>query len=346
MSINNKMKVLAKLKPEPGLWLSEEARPVPKRDEVLVKIQKTAICGTDMHIYKWDEWAQNTIPVPMRTGHEFVGEIVEIGEDVKAFEVGDKISGEGHLTCGICRNCRAGRRHLCRNTLGFGVNCPGAFAEYFALPEANAFKIPEKITDDIASIFDPLGNAAHASLEFELAAEDVLVTGAGPVGLMSAAVCQFVGARHVVITDINPYRLNLAKSMGLYAVNPQETSLKQVMNDLGMTEGFDVGLEMSGSPHAFHDMINHMNHGGSIAFMGIPEKDFAVNWNDIVFKSLNIKGLYGRRIFDTWHKMAGMIQTGLDISPVITHHFKADDFQKGFDVMLSGEAGKVILDWD
>lgn len=339
------MKVLAKLKNEPGLWLSEEEKPTPKHNEVLVKIKKTAICGTDLHIYKWDEWAQKTIPVPMRTGHEFVGEVVGIGEHVTCFKIGDRVSGEGHLTCGKCRNCRAGRRHLCRNTIGFGVNCPGAFAEYFTLPEANTFLVPAKISDDVASIFDPLGNAAHAALEFDLAAEDVLVTGAGPVGLMAAAIAKHAGARHVVITDLNPYRLNLAKKMGLRAVNPQQQSLSDVMKTLGMTEGFDIGLEMSGSPHAFKDMIAAMNYGGKIAYMGIPENDFSINWHDVVFKSLTIKGLYGRRIFDTWYKMSAMIVHGLNVEPVITHHFGFEDFQKGFDVMLSGEAGKVVLDW-
>lgn len=339
------MKVLAKLRNEPGIWMSEEDTPTPKQNELLVKIHKTAICGTDLHIYKWDDWAKKTIPIPMRTGHEFVGEVVAIGEQVKGFKVGDRVSGEGHLTCGICRSCRAGNRHLCRNTIGFGVNSPGAFAEFFTLPEENTFKVPDGISDDIAAIFDPLGNAVHATLEFDLVAEDVLVTGAGPVGLMSAAISKFVGARHVVITDINPYRLALAKSMGLHAVNPQETPLTNVMKELGMREGFDVGLEMSGSPHAFHDMMSVMNYGGKIAFMGIPGESFSTDWSSIVFKSLTIKGIYGRQIFDTWHKMAGMIQSGLNVAPVITHHFPINDFQKGFDIMLAGHAGKVILDW-
>ena len=339
------MKVLAKLKSEPGLWMSEESIPTLQRHEVLIKIKKTAICGTDLHIYKWDEWAQKAVPVPLRTGHEFVGQVTAIGEDVTCFKIGDRVSGEGHLTCGKCRNCRAGRRHLCRNTLGVGYHVPGAFGEYFALPEANTFKIPDFIPDDIASIFDPLGNATYAALEFDVVAEDVLVTGGGPVGLMAAAIAKFAGARHVVVTDVNPYRLSLAGKMGLHAVNPQEMSLKQVMDQLGMLEGFDVGLEMSGSPHAFTDMLDAMNHGGNIAFMGIPEKPFAIDWNKVVFKTLTVKGLYGRRIFDTWHKMVGMIQSGLDISPIITHHFSVDEFQKGFDIMLSGEAGKVVLDW-
>jgi threonine 3-dehydrogenase len=340
------MKVLAKLKAEPGLWMSTEAKPIPKRNEVLIKIKKTAICGTDLHIYKWDDWAKATVPVPLRTGHEFVGEIVEVGEDVQHFKVGDRVSGEGHLTCGECRNCRAGNRHLCRHTRGIGYHVPGVFAEYFALQESNVFKVPAEISDDCAAIFDPFGNATYAALENDLVGEDVLVTGAGPVGLMAAAICQFAGARHVVITDVNEYRLNLARNMGLYAVNSQEKSLQAVMQALGMQEGFDVGIELSGSPHAFSDMISAMNYGGKISFMGIPSQPYAINWGDVVFKTLTIKGLYGRRIFETWYKMAAMLQSGLNIAPVITHHFKVDDFQKGFDVMLSGEAGKVILDWE
>ncbi|MDF1758576.1 MAG: L-threonine 3-dehydrogenase [Legionellaceae bacterium] len=340
------MKALSKIHAKPGLWMTDDPKPKMGRSDVMVKIHKTAICGTDLHIYNWDSWAQKTIAIPTRTGHEFVGEIIDIGEDVRGFKVGDRVSGEGHLTCGQCRSCRAGRRHLCRNTIGFGVQSPGAFGEYFALPEANTFKVPDDISDDIAAIFDPLGNAVHAALEFDVTAEDVLVTGAGPVGLMSASICKHSGARNVVITDINPYRLELAKKMGLHAVNPQEQSLKDVMQELKMTEGFDVGLEMSGSPQAFKEMIKAMNYGGNIAYMGIPEGDFSINWHDIVFKSITIKGLYGRQIFDTWHKMACMISSGLDVTPVITHHFKVDDFQKGFDAMLSGKAGKVILNWE
>ena len=340
------MKVLAKLKAEPGLWMSTEPKPIPKRNEVLIKIKKTAICGTDLHIYKWDDWAKATVPVPLRTGHEFVGEIVEVGEDIQHFKIGDRVSGEGHLTCGECRNCRAGNRHLCRHTRGIGYHVPGVFAEYFALQESNVFKVPAGISDDCAAIFDPFGNATYAALENDVVAEDVLVTGAGPVGLMAAAICKFAGARHVVITDVNKYRLDLAKKMGLHAVNSQEQSLQAVMQALGMQEGFDVGIELSGSPHAFADMISAMNYGGKISFMGIPAQPYPINWSDVVFKTLTIKGLYGRRIFETWYKMAAMLQSGLNIAPVITHHFKVDDFQKGFDVMLSGEAGKVILDWE
>lgn len=341
------MKTLAKLHAEKGLWLNEEEKPTYKDNEVLVKISKTAICGTDLHIYNWDEWAQKTIPVPMRTGHEFVGIVEAVGSEVTNFKPGDRVSGEGHLTCGHCRNCLAGRRHLCNNTIGFGVQSPGAFGEYFVLPDSNAYHIPDFIPDSVASIFDPLGNAIHAALEFDLAAEDVLVTGAGPVGLMSAAIANFVGARHVVITDVNPVRLELAKKLGIeHAINPTETSLHGVMKKLGMKEGFDVGIEMSGNEHAFRDMIEAMNYGGKISFMGIPEKDFAINWHQVVFKSLTIKGLYGRKIFDTWHKMICLIQKGLNVEPVITHEFPVEQFQKGFDAALSGEAGKVLIDWN
>lgn len=340
------MKALAKIKAEKGIWMIEDKKPVMGRNEVMIKISKTAICGTDLHIYEWDNWAQKTIKIPTRTGHEFVGKIVDIGEDVKGFKIGDRVSGEGHLTCGQCRNCRAGTRHLCRNTIGFGVQSPGAFGEYFAIPEANVFKVPDVISDDIAAIFDPLGNAVHAALEFSVIAEDVLVTGAGPVGLMAASICKFSGARNVVITDINPYRLEIAKKMGLHAINTQKQNIKDVMRDLDINEGFDVGIELSGSEQAFKQMLSVMNHGGNIAFMGIPKTDFAINWHDVVFKSLTIKGLYGRRIFDTWYKMACMIASGLDVTPVITHTFPVDDFQKGFDVMLSGDACKVILDWE
>ncbi|WP_423063061.1 L-threonine 3-dehydrogenase [Candidiatus Paracoxiella cheracis] len=340
------MKVLSKLKKEPGLWLHEAPKPELKRNEVLIKIRKTAICGTDLHIYKWDEWAQKTIPVPMHVGHEFVGEVVTCGEDAKGFTVGDRVSGEGHLTCGHCRNCRAGKRHLCRNTLGLGCHCPGAFAEYLALPDINTYKIPDGVSDDLAAILDPFGNAAHSALEFDMVGEDVLITGAGPVGLMAAAIARNVGARHVVVTDVNDYRLSLAKKMGAtLAVNPKNISLNDVMTQLGMREGFDVGLEMSGNPQAFRDMLAHMNNGGNIAFLGIPPEDFAIDWHRVVFKSLTIKGIYGRRMFETWYKMIGMLQNGCDISPVITHQFHVDDFQQGFDVMLGGQAGKVILNW-
>ena len=341
------MKALAKTKSEKGIWMTDAEMPELGHNDIKIKIRKTAICGTDMHIYNWDEWAQNTIPVPMTVGHEYVGEIVEIGQEVKGFSIGDRVSGEGHITCGHCRNCRAGRVHLCRNTTGVGVDRTGAFAEYLVIPAFNAFKIPDNISDDLASIFDPFGNAVHTALSFDLVGEDVLITGAGPIGIMAAAVAKHVGARHVVITDVNPYRLALAEKMGATkAVNVANTDLKDVMNELGMTEGFDVGLEMSGVPSAFSSMLDNMNHGGKIAMLGIPPGDMAVDWNQVIFKGLVIKGIYGREMFETWYKMASLIQSGLDISPIITHHFSVDEFQQGFDVMGSGQSGKVILNWD
>ncbi|MGB0567701.1 MAG: L-threonine 3-dehydrogenase, partial [Alteromonas macleodii] len=333
-------------KAEKGIWLQDTPEPEVGHNDLLIKIRKTAICGTDMHIYNWDEWSQKTIPVPMVVGHEYVGEVVGMGQEVKGFKVGDRVSGEGHITCGHCRNCRAGRVHLCRNTEGVGVNRPGAFAEYLVIPAFNAFKIPDNISDDLASIFDPFGNAVHTALSFDLVGEDVLITGAGPIGIMAAAVAKHVGARHVVVTDINPYRLELAKKMGATrAVDVSKEDLKDVMNELGMTEGFDVGLEMSGVPVAFRDMLNKMNHGGKIAMLGIPPQDVAIDWNQVIFKGLVIKGIYGREMFETWYKMASLLQSGLDLSPIITHTFSIDDFQKGFDTMGSGHSGKVILDW-
>ena len=341
-----KIKALTKLKPEEGIWMTEVDKPEVGHNDLLIRIKKTAICGTDVHIYNWDEWSQNTIPVPMVVGHEYVGEVVGMGQEVKGFKVGDRVSGEGHITCGHCRNCRAGRVHLCRNTEGVGVNRPGAFAEYLVIPAFNAFKIPDNISDDLASIFDPFGNAVHTALSFDLVGEDVLITGAGPIGIMAAAVAKHVGARHVVVTDINPYRLELAKKMGATrAVDVSKEDLKDVMNELGMTEGFDVGLEMSGVPVAFRDMLNKMNHGGKIAMLGIPPQDVAIDWNQVIFKGLVIKGIYGREMFETWYKMASLLQSGLDLSPIITHTFSIDDFQKGFDTMGSGHSGKVILDW-
>ena len=340
------MKSLVKAKAEKGIWLQDTPEPEVGHNDLLIKIRKTAICGTDMHIYNWDEWSQKTIPVPMVVGHEYVGEVVGMGQEVKGFKVGDRVSGEGHITCGHCRNCRAGRVHLCRNTEGVGVNRPGAFAEYLVIPAFNAFKIPDNISDELASIFDPFGNAVHTALSFDLVGEDVLITGAGPIGIMAAAVAKHVGARHVVVTDINPYRLELAKKMGATrVVDVSKEDLKVVMNELGMTEGFDVGLEMSGVPVAFRDMLNKMNHGGKIAMLGIPPQDVAIDWNQVIFKGLVIKGIYGREMFETWYKMASLLQSGLDLSPIITHTFSIDDFQKGFDTMGSGHSGKVILDW-
>ncbi|WP_444885566.1 L-threonine 3-dehydrogenase [Microbulbifer sp. PSTR4-B] len=340
------MKALSKLKSEVGIWLTDVEIPEPGHNDLLIKIHKTAICGTDMHIYNWDEWSQKTIPVPMVVGHEYVGEVVGMGQEVAGFEVGDRVSGEGHITCGHCRNCRAGRRHLCRNTYGVGVDRQGAFAEYLVIPALNAFKIPDNISDELASIFDPLGNAVHTALSFDLVGEDVLITGAGPIGIMAAAVAKHVGARHVVITDINEYRLDLARKMGATrAVNVSKENLKDVMTELGMSEGFDVGLEMSGVPVAFRDMLEAMNHGGKIAMLGIPAGEMAIDWSQVIFKGLIIKGIYGREMFETWYKMASLIQSGLDLTPIITHQFPIDDFQKGFDTMGSGESGKVILNW-
>lgn len=340
------MKALAKLHSEKGIWMTECEKPTVGHNDLMIKIHKTAICGTDMHIYQWDEWAQKTIPVPMVVGHEYVGEVVDMGQEVLGFKVGDRVSGEGHITCGHCRNCRAGRRHLCRNTTGVGVNRQGAFAEYLVIPAFNAFKIPSNISSDLAAIFDPFGNAVHTALSFDLVGEDVLITGAGPIGIMAAAVARHVGARHVVITDINEYRLDLALKMGATrAVNVSNTQLKDVMNELGMTEGFDVGLEMSGVPAALRDMLDKMNNGGKIAMLGIPPNDVAIDWNQVIFKGLMIKGIYGREMFETWYKMASLIQGGLDLTPMVTHQFSIDDFQQGFDVMGSGQSGKVILNW-
>jgi len=340
------MKALVKSKSETGLWLADVPEPEIGVNDVLIKVDRTGICGTDVHIYKWDAWAQKTIPVPMVVGHEFVGEIVEVGSNVKDFFPGEVVSGEGHVVCGRCRNCLAGRRHLCADTKGIGVNRPGAFAEYLALPMTNVWHHNSGIDRDIAAIFDPFGNAVHTALTFPVLGEDVLITGAGPIGIMAAAVVRHAGARFVVITDVNPYRLELARKMGVtLAVDVRSTSLKDVQKQLGMAEGFDIGLEMSGNASAFRDMIANMAHGGKIAMLGIPEKEMAIDWNTVVFSMLTIKGIYGREMYETWYKMTVMLQSKLDISPVITHRFPFQEFQKGFDVMLSGESGKVILDW-
>lgn len=342
------MKALAKLHPRAGIWMIGDAPvPEPGHNDVLIKIRKTAICGTDVHIYNWDEWSQKTVPVPMITGHEYVGEVVAVGQEVVGFHPGDRVSGEGHITCGHCRNCRGGRTHLCRNAIGVGVNRQGCFAEYLVIPAVNVFKIPDNISDELAAIFDPFGNAVHTALSFDLVGEDVLITGAGPIGIMAAAICRHVGARHVVITDVNEYRLALARKMGVTrAVNVSEEKLPQVMDELGMTEGFDVGLEMSGVPDAFRSMLAVMNHGGRIAMLGIPPSSMSIDWNQVIFKGLFIKGIYGREMFETWYKMAALIQSGLDLSPIITHRFGIDEFQQGFDAMRSGQSGKVVLSWD
>ena len=340
------MKALVKARREPGIWMQDIEPPRVGHNDVLIRMRKTAICGTDIHIYNWDAWAQKTIPVPMQVGHEYCGEIVEVGSEVRGFARGDRVSGEGHITCGHCRNCRAGRRHLCRNTVGVGVNRPGCFAEYMVLPASNVFKLPEAITDEIASILDPLGNATHAALSFDLVGEDVLITGAGPIGIMAVAIARHVGARHVVITDVNDYRLDLARKMGASrALNVAHEPIEQAMRDLGMEEGFDVGLEMSGNPVAFRDLLKAMHHGGRVALLGIPPSDVAIDWNEVIFKGLVIKGIYGREMFETWYKMAAMLQSGLDVTPIITHRFAIDDYQRAFETMNSGRSGKVILDW-
>ncbi len=340
------MKALAKLERGPGLTLTRVKKPEVGHNDVMIRIRKTAICGTDVHIWKWDDWAQKTIPVPMHVGHEYVGEIVEMGVEVRGFKVGDRVSGEGHITCGFCRNCRAGRRHLCRNTVGVGVNREGAFAEYLVIPAFNAFRIPDDISDDLASIFDPFGNATHTALAFNLVGEDVLITGAGPIGVMAAAIARHVGARHVVVTDVNDYRLALAARLGATrTVNVAKEELRTVMHDLGMREGFDVGLEMSGNARAFRQLLEVMNHGGKVALLGILPGEAAIDWSQVVFKGLQLKGIYGREMFETWYKMVAMLQTGLHLSPVVTHRFPIDRFQEGFDVMRSGRSGKVILDW-
>jgi threonine 3-dehydrogenase len=340
------MKALVKARAEPGIWLQDVAEPAVGHNDVLIKTHRSAICGTDMHIYHWDAWAQKTVPVPMAVGHEYSGEIVDMGVEVRGLAIGDRVSGEGHITCGHCRNCRAGRRHLCRNTQGVGVNRPGSFAEFLALPAANVFKLPAAIDDEVASILDPFGNATHTALAFNVVGEDVLITGAGPICIMAVAIARHCGARHVVITDINDFRLDLARRMGASrALNVTRESLDSAMKDLGMEEGFEVGFEMSGNARALREMLRTMNHGGSISLLGIPPGDTAIDWNQVIFKGLVIKGIYGREMFETWYKMSSMLQSGLDVRPVITHRFGIRDFQEGFEVMASGKSGKVILDW-
>ncbi|MEM7293324.1 MAG: L-threonine 3-dehydrogenase [Pseudomonadota bacterium] len=340
------MKALVKKEPTEGIWIDDVPEPECGPEDVKIRIRKTAICGTDVHIYNWDAWASATIPVPMTVGHEYAGEIVEVGEHVKGFENGQRVSGEGHIVCGICRNCRAGRLHLCRNTIGVGVNRPGAFAEYLVIPARYVYPLPDDISDDMGAILDPMGNATHTALSFDLVGEDVLITGAGPIGIMAAAIARHNGARHVVITDVNAYRLSLAKQIGVSrAVDVTQESLETVMSELGMQEGFDVGLEMSGNIQAFTGMLDVMNHGGHVALLGIPPSNTAIDWNQVIFKSLTINGIYGREMFETWYKMTAMVQSGLALAPIITHHFPIDEFQQGFDTMRSGQSGKVILNW-
>lgn len=341
------MKALVKKSAEPGLWLEDVPEPTIGINDVLIRVLRTGICGTDVHIYNWDAWAQKTVPVPLVVGHEFVGEIVAVGSNVNDFKPGMIVSGEGHVVCGRCRNCMAGRRHLCAFTKGVGVNRAGAFAELIALPHSNVWEHQPKIDLDVASIFDPFGNAVHTALQFDLLNEDVLITGAGPIGIMAAAVAKHAGARFVVITDVNDYRLDLAKKLGVTrAVNVKSKSIADVQKELGMKEGFDVGLEMSGSPAAFRDMLSNMAHGGRIAMLGIPDRETAIDWNTVIFNMLTIRGVYGREMYETWYHMSVMIQAGLDISPVITHRFHFKDFQQGFDVMRSGMSGKVVLSWE
>lgn len=340
------MKALVKAKAEPGIWLEDAAMPEVGPNDVLIRVQKTSICGTDLHIVEWDDWASSTIPVPMVVGHEFMGVVAEIGTEVEGLSVGQRVSGEGHIVCGRCRNCQAGRRHLCIRTQGVGVDRPGAFAEYIAIPGSNVQPIPDDVTDEIGSILDSLGNAVHTALNFDLVGEDVLITGSGPIGMMATAIARHVGARYVVVTDVNDYRLSIAETMGADAeLNMLRDSLTDTMTSLGMLEGFDVGLEMSGHPDALHDMISTMDNGGKIALLGIPPKQAPIDWNDIVFKGLTLQGIYGRKMFETWYKMLAMLQTGLDVSAVITHRFAADDFEDAFDVMRRGTCGKVVLDW-
>lgn len=340
------MKALVKSRSERGLWLEDTPIPTIGINDVLIRVQRTGICGTDVHIYQWDEWAQKTIPVPMAIGHEFVGEIVQVGSNVNDFHPGDIVSGEGHVTCGRCRNCLAGRRHLCAQTRGLGVDRPGAFAEFVALPMSNIWRHNPGINREIAAIFDPFGNAVHTALSFNVVGEDVLISGAGPIGMMAIPVVRHAGARHVVITDMNPYRLDLARRMGAtLAINPSETSLAEVQKQLHMAEGFDVGLEMSGNPSALRDLIANMSHGGKIALLGIPAKESQMDWRQVIFNMITIKGIYGREMYETWYKMTVLLESGVDISPVITHRFDHSEFEKGFEVMMSGMAGKVILDW-
>ncbi|MDT8388913.1 MAG: L-threonine 3-dehydrogenase [Lentisphaeria bacterium] len=340
------MKALVKTKAAPGLWLEDIPEPKIGINDVLIKVARTGICGTDLHIYNWDAWAAKTIPVPMAVGHEFVGTVVEVGSNVADFKPGDVVSGEGHVVCGRCRNCMAGRRHLCKNTRGLGVNIPGAFAEYVALPMTNVWHQDPAVPLDVAAIFDPFGNAAHTALQFKVLGEDVLITGAGPIGIMAAAIARHAGARHTVITDVNPYRLALAEKLGVTrTVNVLEEKLADVQRELHMTEGFDVGLEMSGNPRAFQSMLDNMCHGGSIAMLGIPAGEVAIDWQTVIFNMLTIKGIYGREMYETWYMMTVLIQAGLDISPVITHKLPYEDFEAGFEAMKTGNCGKVVLSW-
>lgn len=340
------MKALVKRKAEPGLWMEEVPEPQVGINDVLIRVFKTGICGTDVHIYNWDSWARKTIPVPMVVGHEFVGEIVEVGSNVQVFEPGQIVSGEGHVVCGVCRNCMAGRRHLCADTQGIGVNRAGAFAEYISIPMTNVWHHADGIDLDVASIFDPFGNAVHTALTFPILGEDVLITGAGPIGCMAAAVAKHAGARYVVVSDVNPWRLELAKKMGATrVVDVREERISDVQKELGMQEGFDVGLEMSGNPAGFRDMLDNMCHGGKVAMLGIPSEPMPIDWNHVIFNMLTIQGIYGRRMYETWYSMTVLLQGGLDIAPIITHRMPYTEFEEGFQTMLSGQSGKIVLDW-
>ncbi len=340
------MKALVKRSAEPGIWMENVPMPTISTNEVLIKVEKTAICGTDLHIYNWDEWSQRTIHPPLVIGHEFVGEIVELGLGVHNYSVGDRVSAEGHITCGMCRNCRAGRRHLCTDTKGIGVNRDGAFAEYITVPASNLWLIPDEIPSEIAACFDPLGNATHCALSFTVVGEDVLITGAGPIGIMAAGICRYIGARHIVVTDINDFRLELAGKMGAtHLVNVARENLDEAMRAQNIHEGFDIGLEMSGSPEAFNDMLHHMYHGGRVALLGILPAKTLIDWDQVIFKGLHIKGIYGREMFETWYKMTQMVAGGLDLTPVLTHRLAIDDYMVGFETMKSGECGKVVCSW-
>jgi threonine 3-dehydrogenase len=341
------MKALVKSRAERGIWMQDVDLPGVGHNDVLIKVKRSAVCGTDIHIFQWDDWARSAIKVPTTIGHEFCGEIVECGSEVKGFAIGDRVSAEGHVTCGMCRNCRAGRRHLCMNSVGIGVSRDGAFAEFVTVPAFNVFKLPATISDDMAAILDPLGNATHTALSFDLVGEDVLITGAGPIGIMAVAIARYAGARHVVITDVNDYRLRLAQQMGATrALNVSRESVDEAMTELGMEEGFDVGMEMSGNPTAFRDLLRTMHHGGKVAILGIPPEEMSIDWTQVIFKGLVLKGIYGREMFETWYKMASMLQSGLIIEPIITHHFGVAEFQDAFELMASGQSGKVILHWD
>lgn len=344
--MQKKMKALVKKHSEHGIWLDEVDVPTIGVNDVLIKIKKTAICGTDIHIYEWNDWAKATIPVPMVVGHEYVGEVVEVGQNVTGVKVGELVSGEGHIVCGTCRNCRGGVPHLCKNTKGVGVNRTGAFAEYLAIPASNVWHCNPKIDEELYSIFDPLGNATHTALSFDLLGKDVLITGAGPIGIMAAMIAKHCRARSVVLTDVNPYRIDLAKKLGIeHTVNTKEKSLEQLQKELNVYDGFDVGMEMSGNQYAFREMIDAIKHGGKISLLGIQGNDTRVDWNKIVFKGLLLKGIYGREMYDTWYKMESLLETGLDLSPIITHRFAVEDYQKGFEIMASGNSGKIILNW-